>query len=469
MAILDTFHILVSTDATKAAQETEKLNNSLNKTSKVGDKVSSSMGRLRRRFVGLASAAIYAGATLKFLSSSTEYAANLGSTSKALGESVENFDAWGKAVKDSGGTQEGFESSLKSIKDRLIETGRGSQSAMPYLLRLSSIFEKVGKSRALMIGKDAHLDIGMITFLQQGRRAIEEQIRKQKELGVVTQEDADKASKFQSAVSGVNSAFKLLGVTISSALSGSFSEKLDWIKEKLSTFTKFLKRHEKLITGFFMAVSVAVGVVAVAMGLLTSPLVLITGGILLLSAAFALAYDDIMTFLEGGDSLYGRIIKQYPVIHKMVKATGQFFKQFGQGLVETFEVVSDAIDSLILSFKYMFEWINKSIDAISKGWSKLKSLLGKDNKIEGNLNISKTIENGKKTLELIGSNPINAQTSNSIINKTSGVNKNTSVNIGDVTIETQASDSEQIAKSFKDNLREQINQTFNNYSDGVVA
>jgi hypothetical protein len=96
-------------------------------------------------------------------------------------------------------------------------------------------------------------------------------------------------------------------------------------------------------------------------------------------------------------------------------------------------------------------------------------LLGKDNKIEGNLNISKTIENGKKTLELIGSNPINAQTSNSIINKTSGVNKNTSVNIGDVTIETQASDSEQIAKSFKDNLREQINQTFNNYSDGVVA
>ena len=75
---------------------------------------------------------------------------------------------------------------------------------------------------------------------------------------------------------------------------------------------------------------------------------------------------------------------------------------------------------------------------------------------------------GNAIFDGIGANPLNAQTSNSIVNTNRVSSKQTSVSVGEVNVSTQSTDPEGMAKGAKNALIEQMQSAVNDYDDGVM-
>ena len=74
---------------------------------------------------------------------------------------------------------------------------------------------------------------------------------------------------------------------------------------------------------------------------------------------------------------------------------------------------------------------------------------------------------GKSALATAGATPLASQTSSSI--STRNVSKNTNVTVGEVNVQTQATDAAGISKTVGDTLGSQMRQAATGYDDGVIA
>ncbi|NGE24233.1 hypothetical protein G5637_36985, partial [Klebsiella pneumoniae] len=121
--------------------------------------------------------------------------------------------------------------------------------------------------------------------------------------------------------------------------------------EWVSKFVGFCKENKTLITGFFIAVGIALAtyyvppMLAAAAATLaaTWPIIAIIAVIALLAAAFALVYDDIMNFIDGNDSMIGRILDKYPALKTVILALWDAFKVLFDFIKTVVKVVADIV------------------------------------------------------------------------------------------------------------------------------
>jgi hypothetical protein len=111
-----------------------------------------------------------------------------------------------------------------------------------------------------------------------------------------------------------------------------------------------------------------------------------------------------------------------------------------------------------------------AINFISEGWAKAKALVGLGDDPAGaeGATTRAGIAAGQAQLGAASASPLGAQTSNSI-NNAKQVSKNTTVQVGAVNVQTQATDAEGISKAVGSSLTSQMKQAANNYDDGVLA
>lgn len=434
--VIDTFIIEFKTqitDAIKGMEELQKANKDLE--SKL-EKLDVKTKKIGKSFFDLAKAAAelfavkYAADTIfGGIAGASEHAAELGRVSQALGVNVEQLDAWGKAVQRTGGTAESFGNSLKGLAEHL---GGNAQIALKILPQLADVFQKIGRIRSFQYGKALGLDESTILLLQQGRREVEAQINRQRELGVVTKEDTEIGIKYKQAIQDTSNSFDNLFRVLGRDIIPGFTKFL----EKVSDVVDYLAQHKDFVIGTFIAIGIATTAMLAPWIAANASIILLGIGLALLIALFGIAYEDIKHYINGQSSLLGDIINKYPLAAKAVKELTAAYKE----LLNIFENLDKYYGKL---GEFSAGFFNK----IGLG----KSLEDK---------VSAYFSGAENT-------PFNSLTSSNIFSSTLA-NPVQNINVGDVTINTQSSDPIGIADHFRMGIRNQVSQAMNQFSNGVA-
>ena len=555
----------------KAANETEKLAKKNSQLSKSVEGVATHYGKATNslsgflvKMAGMVGVGLTIGGIASFVQSTAEEVNLLSQSADALNLPIEEVDAFGKVITSMGGDAQGARDSLmdmsESIGEALQDTSSGkaevfkslkislkdmqgdSINAMEGLYRLSDAVQGLSKEEAIFRIKEVGItDNKIVESILKGRQSLEALTKKQKENGVVTKELALQAQKYKEVTGGLKTVFSSVMMSIMNAALPALTKILSWVQ----TFVKFCSDNKDLITGFFIAIGTVLAayyipsMIAAAAATLaaTWPILAIIAVIALLAAAFAFVYDDIMNFIDGNDSMIGRLLDKYPALKIVIMALWEAFKtlfeylkiavkfvadivvdaynimndalnsfigwlmasiqdviNWGKGFEGVFNTVSDAVMGI---FKWLWAqiqqylgWINDGLDAIKNGWSTVKGWFGfedaevtqtverkisADGTIEHQIPETPTLSEDDTALLVQGlsqqingmsTNPMNPMTSQAISNQSSTTNE-TNLSIGEIKVETQATDAQGMANCTKDALQSQLQDLGHQTSSGV--
>lgn len=319
--------------------------------------------------VAVAAAAFFSLDAIKELVTGTaEVNAQLNVTSKRLGVSVEDLDAWQRATQRAGGSAEGFTATLDFLNRGLagLNTPGGTSRLKPFLEELHIPLKSITGPIALLetladkskelgavkfagIAERFGIDPGTQLLLANGRRELVEMIARQKELGTVTTEQAEAAHKYEQALDDLKTRFHL----VSTSIGGDVLPALSALADGVGKFITFLEAHKNVVTGFFIGVAGVVGTVfypAMAKAVLVTleflaEWLLIPALILAVGVAFALAYDDVIAFLDGNKSVIGELSKKWPELGNTVKGVAKGMREDWDSTVDNFRTGRDVIVS----------------------------------------------------------------------------------------------------------------------------
>lgn len=543
MTILDTFYTLFEADTTglekgldDAKKQSKQTAEELKATDLAARKLGESIGRSLREFASVAVGYLAVRALSDSFLQAVDAADKLDESTSRLGLNIEEISAWGDVVKKNGGSVDSFIGSIESLnkglstmevtgKSRvapflaelgidLEAAGNKGKTALELLLPIADAMEGMDKQKSAAIGQKLGLDAGTIATLQQGRREVEELIRREKELGVVTKEQGEIAGKFGDQLDDTRHAFRSMWLEVSTAV----LPVLSWFLKKFEEVATFMRINKDFIIGLMIAIGAAIAFfaipplisMAVAAIAALAPFLLIAAAVAAIAVAFALAYDDIMNFIDGNDSLIGQFLAEYPQIEEILKSIGGLFEwlaetatSVGQILqavfVMAFEAIGGVVDSLFARwndnmgttmgvFKALGELVAGAftywIDLISQFLAKFGGIVGLaktvGSAISGALGMAKGalgipagpeapagLADGKSQLGIAGASPLASQTSNSIAGAKT-TNKSNSVKIDKIEVQTQATDAAGISKSIGDTMSAQMRAASANSDDGVA-
>lgn len=511
MSLLSTFGILFETDAEKAKREIDDVDQSLDKTEKTAndtagsfDDLSGSVDGSAKSFFGLSSEiataagglvtvlGIFAGITSQALATD-----EIGKFSQTMGLAIEDVGAWGEAVARSGGSSEAFRGSIEGLNGQLTDislTGGGEASevfarlginaidaggkikgAFDVLPELADSFQNLSNAEAVGFGKKLGLDQGTILLLQQGRVAVEDLVKRQKELGVATKEDYEAAALFNDALDDSKQVFANLFTTAGTTILPLLTSML----KGFELIVSWVKQNKTLVTGFFVAVAGVIAAVYLPAMIAASaatlaaaaPFIAIGLAVAAVGAAFAILYEDVVAYLGGQESYIGDLAKKYEWFGEIVDSVINGIKASFETLESVFDwltdlflspekalnQLSDNISSMIKDIVNMIPDIGTAFDDALSG---IKSFFGfGDDEIEANVDSAMRISSS------IANNPLNGQTSASIVNSRQSQQKTNNLQFGNTTINTQATDPEGVASAVNGSLNDQVSMAIAQLDD----
>ena len=292
---LETLYILFKAETAdlkkglnEAQKEIDKVQDSLKKTDKATNNLGNSFLKTTQsavNFLAASTAGLYAITNFK---NAIDFGVELSRTSRILGVSSGDLNAWGNAVELAGGDAKQFQNTLKSLSSKW---GTSPSNVLKALPRYGDLFSRLSPGRRQQIGDQLGLDEGTILLLQQSRREIEDLIKRQKELGVITEIDAEKFNHYRQSITKANQAsqvfFNHLALDALPTL-----EKLQHYKE---VAFKYADNHREAFEGGGTVLGGLLGAFTVGKFLKT-----VFGKIGLLSVGAGLAYEDFKKFSRGG-------------------------------------------------------------------------------------------------------------------------------------------------------------------------
>jgi len=398
MSILDTFYILFKTDADKAAEDIKKVDDAsdqaedgLKKVDKAATGVGSSFVAMARN---LAAPLLTLGTLSTLLSVAVGRAAavrELDQFSSKLNASISDVDAFQRTVKGMGGETAAALDSLVKISEKVNEAFSDAESgarkdfdawglafkntkgealgASDAMLQLAGNLEDVSRAEALArIKKLGIEDAATIDMLLKGRRALEERIRAEKELGVVTEEQARLTREYYGEMGRAQNGLTSLG----NAILETFLPAVSLAVRGFANLVDWMARNKTLVSGFFIGIAGVITAVflpaltslATAVVAATWPFLAIGGVILAVGAAFALAYEDIVAFMNGQPSLIGALAERY-----------EWFGKIVTGIVNIFPTLREAATSAINGIKSASDTFFSS-----NGWQEFAAGIQRDTK-----------------------------------------------------------------------------------------
>jgi hypothetical protein len=515
MTVMETFFFQFAADGAKlksglaeADKGADKIEKGLQKADETAGKVGKSLEQMALQ-AGKALGALFALHKLKEITEDTaDHTYAVAQQARALNMGVESLSAWQQAVKMSGGTAEGATESIKGLREKFVEMARfggmmGPEAFMFQQLGLSAkdmhasikdpmiamgkladTFGKLNRTQALFIGQKLGLDQGTINLLMQGRRGLDEMIAKQKELGVVTEAQAEAATKFKLKQQELGITFE----TVAREVTGALLPAITWLMDKVEKVMMFLHEHKGFAIGFFGALGIAITALALP------PMIALDGATLAAAAPFlllglaiaaaialiALIADDIYTFINGGDSVIGRAIQKWPVLGQIFKAIGEIIKMTVQEVMVLFHKLVDFVlhdipkafgpleKILAGPFKVLWEILKAVFGLLAQAPVNMLNLIGKGLAAltGGKFDEINMVQAGKATLA--GTNtPLNSMSSNTISNMNS--RRNTSVSMGPIAIHTQATSGPAVRQAVGDGLSHHIKSAIDSFDDGIAG
>ena len=507
-SVLETFVYLFQSDASALDQGLQASDQRADQTRQHLEQVDAAADYLGSTFKGLAlqAAGVFAAfmsvdSLIEGVKSATEFADKLGETAEALELNVEDLSAWSDAAQMSGGSADEFQNTLKSLNTamttadvtgkskllpffkelgiNMLDANGKARPVMSLLPEMAKSFEKLTKAQALAFGQKLGLDQGTVMMLQQGQREVEALVQRQRDLGVATAEDAEIAGNFNDALDDTAHAFRSVYMGIGSAILPYLTK----FNVLLQDGAVWVRENKNVVTGFFIAVGAVIAynylpaaISAAATTLaMAAPFILTGLAIAAAAAAFALIYDDIMTFLDGGDSVTGQLL-QWITSFKLVQAIIDFVRVgFGfltdkiSEFLTTSSTIKAVVDAIMLSFSgwkmildgiiNSFKWIvdkGAAIGEVFKGFAGAA-----DQKITAMLDA------GTAAMSSAARAPLASQTSNSI--SSANVSRSNSVNVGAVNVNTPSTNPAAHGNIVSQHLGNQMRKTMSNFDDGVAG
>lgn len=527
MSILDTFYILFDSDASaldKGLDETEKkaegLIDKLKGVDKEGAKAGAGLYAMVGQAAGLLGIGLSIGALVAGVRSTAAAYDELGKLAARFRSTTEAVDEFRDAAELLDISEEVSVGALKSLDAAVQDTALG-------LGRAKKVFEEIGVSATDAAGK-ARPTLDVMADLAKTLHGMErgKQIRIMERLGLdpamlklfnadfvelqKRMASVDKASgfnleqavkranEFTKASKGLSLEVNVLKMYLEKLSEGFkvaampfFTQALEIATKYVRIFVDYLMQHSKFVEGVMIAIGAAIlyFVVpaaikgAVAVWAMIAPFALIGLAAVAVAAAFALLYDDVMTFIEGGDSMLGRIIEwatSFEFLNALVgvvaaglrflwaafvqglEVVGQFIAQSSTAQA-AFAVIGAAVDAVIQSLQFMWGLIKDIGSGIGAAIGAIGGAFGKGLDVT-----TKALIEGKNAINQASGNPMAAVTSNSISNSATG-GKNTNVTVGKVEVKTAATDAEGISKAIGGSMQSQMRQAAANFDDGVLA
>lgn len=427
------------------------------KQSKIStDAISSSLEKL----VGL----FAAFATVKsVISDAIDRAADverMDTLSNTIKTNIGDIDAFRKSIERAGGSGEAALSTLESTFNAIqsaatdansaqsqafrrlgidIKNADGSyKDALETLLEVSDAMQGMSEMQGLQMVQSLGIsDPVIIQNMQKGRAELEAMLRVEKEHGVITKENQERALKFNAVMRALSATW----VKSKNALSDALLPALTWVMEKFSELTNWIAENKAFVIGMFTGIAAVITAIylpamisaAVATLAAFAPFILIGAVITAVGVAIGLLVDDIYNFIQGNDSLIGQIFDKYP----RVKAI--------------FDAIADSVGLFIDGVKDAIAWVSELISKLDI-LNGVKNIFGKTKSFFG---FGDDAEEAQKVLDDAASLPINQTTSNTIRNSANTRNEQ-NVGIGEITINTQATDANGIAGDISSSLKEQL-------------
>ena len=339
MSVLETFLLLFETnhdDVKKGAAEAEKtvdtLETKLKATDKATNYVKHSFMDMAKTALGFFAVAAGVHNVFEGVMAASEVSARLNDASLALNVNAADLSAWGGAVKENGGSLDGFIGSIKSLnmqmaivdtmgKSRMTpffkEIGidiKKADDAMKLLPEIAGAFEKMDKGKSNAFGRRLGLDEGLILLLQQGRREVEATLNKYKEIGVITGKDAEASDKFHDSLDTLGYAFQIMYVKLGSMVLPA----LEKLVEKLTDFVSLIIHHGWQVEAGLIAIGIALlyltrGAIISGLAALATAMAANLLPILAVAAAIGVAYlaiEDFIAYWNGAPSVIGVVVEK---------------------------------------------------------------------------------------------------------------------------------------------------------------
>lgn len=326
-----------------------------------------------------------------------EQAQAIEKTSDALGMSIEDWQAWQRTAAAAGVDAEELSTRFMDLgdwmqdlilhdsgplkdatKDLGVSFTDAKGKAVSFeegLLRLSDATSKIDRQKATSILTQIGFDEKTIPLILKGRKGIEELLKVQKAQAIYSKQDIENAKKQREAQQRLHDAWEALSSvfvsTVSPAitsLTNLLSELVGWVKENKQFVILFFTALAGVITTLMLPALTAMATAAWAAIAPFAPLIAIVG-------AVALVIDDLITYIQGGESAFGDFWKMFGEGDEL----GARFKSLWEGIKSVLESVWEALKAIskffILIFSLTGEGVIAAIDGIWKGITKLYDVL----------------------------------------------------------------------------------------------
>lgn len=391
----------------KATNETKKLDKELQKVEDTSNTLGKSLLSMVGGFVGAIASGFALSTFVGAIASAKDYTIALENTSTQLGIARDELSAFHSVAEQNGGTVDEFNSSIINLNEKINELGNSADTMIsPALNRfgvslrdtngvlktstelmpeLADMFSQISKQESANIGKKLGLDNATIRMLQMGRAELDEQIKTQKELFSVTDEQVEIFQKFDKALAQNKQAFRYLGTELGATV----MPILEFFIKKINSGIEFLAKHKDFAVGVIVALAGAITAYAlpsmIRLGIATvtafAPFYLIGAIIAGVAVTIGLLYEDLMVFLEGGTSGFQNMLEWLGFTGEEIEAIRQAFIVAGEQIGAIFDTLGTIIKAffggLVAGGRVIFETFEPVLKLIGEGLvGAIKSALG---------------------------------------------------------------------------------------------
>lgn len=337
-------------------------------------KTESFASKLTKKGTAAAAAFLSFGTIIAQVKSLVEGADAVGKVADRIGASAPDLYAWGNAAELSGGSVMGLFNSVEGLNKQLSRIAvTGKSRILPFFEQLGvAVVDDSGKVRNVFdvlrdlagavegmsklesqgILSSLQLDEGTIGLLQGGRQALDDLIKRQKDLGYFTKEDTVIAAKFNDSITELSRSFRFVFLPILRFAAPTLTQ----FALALTDVFAYMQKHGDILTAALYAI------VAVVTGLLLPTLWSLFAAILanpitwviMLIAAFILVLEDLWVYANGGKSAFEDMWKALGTGDEVLAAlqsAWDFLKQAAQIAWEVLKVI--LLSCLMAFYKIM--------------------------------------------------------------------------------------------------------------------
>lgn len=418
MGVLDTFVFLLETDnknALKGFKDAEQGEKGVKDGAKdahaamlgmfngVGERAGLTVGSLQELMVatlGIASAGLSLNAVLDHTAEMLDRVR----AAETVGVDIEQYDALSRTFQTLGVDADGFRDSMIDLNEALGEAASDAKSgkaesfktfgvslrdskgniksADEALLELSDTMSRMDKQQATFQIKQLGItDNAVIAAMMNGRKELERRIELQKTLGVLNEKDVAQLKNFKSAQDDLSA---ILG-RFADVLTMTVVPALELLIDMTISVIKWAREHKGVLVGALGALAfVAVPALTASLWSMASaawaavaPFLPLIGA----AVALALVFDDLWNYFNGGESVIGDLVQQFPMLAAVLESVKDSVLGAWEAMKLLFSDPSAFMDALAAEMKASWDAIVQGVieagdaigDALSAAWGKISN------------------------------------------------------------------------------------------------